>query len=104
MEQVIAIVQKLGLHYRSDRHDGAIESRLIVSTVPVTVEQAGFLSPARRPEHPEWIGTVAVYRRGHAVTFFPQAHQAMVWGSFFLYGDPSLVKRLSGHSVDAGAD
>jgi hypothetical protein len=104
MEQVVTIAQKLGLHYCSDRHDGVIDSRLVVSQSPVSLERACLLSPARFPEHSDWKGTVAVYRRGRAVAFLPEAHEAVAWGSFFLYGDPSLVTRLSGQLLSLSAN
>jgi hypothetical protein len=95
MEQVVAVAQNLGLHYRSDRADGVIDSRLIVSEAPVTLERAVLLSPARLPEDPQWFRTVAVYRSQRYLTYFPGVYELVAWGSFFLYGDPSLIKRLT---------
>jgi hypothetical protein len=70
MEEVIAIAQNLRLHYRSDRQDGCIDSRLIVSEGRLTLEQVALLSPACFPEHPDWIGKVAVYRTGRPLGLF----------------------------------
>jgi hypothetical protein len=102
IEEVIAVTRNLGLHYRSDRLDGVIDGRLIVSELPLTWERAARLSACRMPEHPDWIGTVAVYRTTvGSPTFDGYTDRSVTWGSFLLYGDPSLIERLTGRTSTA---
>jgi hypothetical protein len=97
MREVIAIVQKLGLHYRSDRSDSLIDYRLVVSESPLTLERVNVVAIFRPPDHPDWTGTVAVYRKGHGIVMdvLPESDTLVAWGEFLLYGDRSLIKRLT---------
>ena len=90
MKEVIALVQKLGLHHRSDREDGTVGSRLVVSESPLTWQRANAF-PMVPKKDSDWNGTVAVLRGSLIVP----DQQMEAWGDFFVYGDPSLIKRLT---------
>jgi hypothetical protein len=94
MGEVIAIAQNLGLHYRSDRADGAVAARLTISEAPLTWERANtlFLNPRDRSA---WNGTIVVFCRDWAGLQTMPDEQFEVWGEFFLYGDPSVIQRLT---------
>src|SRR5438105_310153 len=59
LDEVAEIAGTLGLHCRSDRRDGAVHCRLVISGEPLTLLQANFLRFGD-PRHPCWTGTVAV--------------------------------------------
>jgi hypothetical protein len=94
MEEVIAITQKQGLHYRSDQEDGTLTMRLTVSESPITWEHANALKLDPRKKS-AWNGTMVIfYRDWDGLQTMPH-DQFEVWGEFLLYGDPSLIKRLT---------
>ncbi len=94
LKEVIAIAQKLGLHYRSDQQDGTVHVRLTISESPLTWERANALMLNTHDQSP-WKGTIVVFRRNwEGVRTMPN-DQFEVWGEFFLYGDPSLIQRLT---------
>jgi hypothetical protein len=101
MKDVKAVAQKLRLHCCSDRQDGAIEWRLIVSESPITWEHAGNLRVTYSPEDPDWTGNVAVYRKlhGNMDSFLAESNCAVAWGKFLLYGDPALIERLTSRTA-----
>ncbi len=95
MEDVIKIAQNLGLHYRGDREDGQVQIRLLISASPLTWERANTLVVGRRVGS-DWVGTVAVIQGLRA---FPLvSHDMTVWGEFLIYGDPALIKKLTGQA------
>jgi hypothetical protein len=105
MEQVVAIAQDFGLHCRSDRYDGVVGARLLVSESPLSFERTTLLTFWRAPEHPDWNGIVAVYRTTHSESQINYRYTDLVpWGSFLLYGDPALIKRLTGQGNAAGSE
>jgi hypothetical protein len=94
LQEAAQISESLGLYYRSDSADGALRSRVIVSTTPLTFERAGGIG-LRDPKHPCWDGTVAVYdawRRMHVDCNQPHC---TIWGKLLVYGDPDLIQRLN---------
>jgi hypothetical protein len=103
MEEVVAIAQDFGLHCRSDRYDGVVGARLLVSESPLSLERITLLTFCRAPEHPDWNGTVAVYRTKHSGSHINYPYTDSVpWGSFLLYGDPALIKRLTSQGNEPG--
>src|SRR5438045_1199620 len=95
MEEVITIAQNLGLHYRGDRKDGQSQTRLLVSESPLSWERVNCLYIGRG-EHTDWLGTVSVMQ---GVKEFPPLSTHMTaWGNFLLYGDPALIKKLTGRT------
>jgi hypothetical protein len=90
MKEVIGFVQKLRLHYRSDQEDGTVGSRLVVSESPLTWQRANAF-PMVPKKDSDWNGTVAILRGSLIVP----DQRLEAWGSFFVYGDPSLIKRLT---------
>jgi hypothetical protein len=95
MAEVMRIVAERGLYCRSDRHDGIVTTRLLVSDRPLTLTQANLIRFGA-PEHPCWQRTVAVcYPGKHYVANYDPDYSAF-WGRTFLYGDPELIDRLMG--------
>jgi hypothetical protein len=95
IEEVLAIAQNLGLHCRGDRQDGQIQMRLLVSDSPLTWERVGQLYMGRG-EHTDWVGTVSVMQG--VKKFPPMAANMTPWGNFLLYGDPALIRKLTGRA------
>jgi hypothetical protein len=99
LAEVQAIAQKLGLHCRSDRADGTVGFRLLVSEEPLPLERANLLTFGSREESPNgranWLGVVAVYQ-----TLVFDTDLAVPWGKVFLYGDPPLIEKLTGQKID----
>jgi hypothetical protein len=94
MKEVIGIVQKLGLHYRSDKEDGTVGSRLVVSESPLTWQRANVF-PMIPKKDSDWNRRVAVLRSSIGVIELVPDEQMEVWGDFFVYGDSALIKRLT---------
>ena len=94
MKEVIAIAEKMGLHYRSDQQDGTVYVRLTISEAPLAWDRANalVLNPRNKSA---WNGTVVVFCRvwNEGQTVSDDRYE--VWGEFLLYGDPSLIKRLT---------
>jgi hypothetical protein len=100
MEEVIALVEKLGLHYRSDQVDGVVGLRLVVSDSPLTWQRANAFRTVPKKDC-RWSGTVAVLRGFGGVICMDEQTEA--WGDFFVYGDPSLVERLRATATSEGS-
>jgi hypothetical protein len=94
-KEVMAIAQKLGLHYRGEHEDETVQQRLLVSETPLSWERANGLFIGSRMTA-DWKGTVAVFRSDREISLLPQ--QMTIWGQFLLYGDPALIKRLTSQS------
>src|SRR5438270_12960703 len=88
--EVAATAEQLGLYLVPD---GTTGGRVILAEQPLTLERAATLW-LHSPQHPRWIGTVAVYAgwRGMMDNYDPAC--SAVWGEFFVYGDPDLIARL----------
>jgi hypothetical protein len=101
LEEVQAIAKKLGLHCRSDRADGGIGFRLLVSEAPLSLERANLLRFGGREESAKgranWLRVVAVYQ-----TWNFETDLVMPWGKLFLYGDPPLIEKLTGQKIGQG--
>jgi hypothetical protein len=93
MEEVLEVAQQLGLHSLGDGEDGQIQVRLLVSELPLSWEFANGLAIGHGKDS-EWVGTVAVIRGLKGVS--PVPRDMTVWGKFLLYGDPSLIAKLTG--------
>jgi len=101
MEEVQTIAQKLGLHCRSDRADGAVGFRLLISEAPLSLERANLLRFGSREESDQgrthWLGVVAVYQ-----TWNFDSDLVVPWGKVFVYGDPPLIEKLTGQKIGQG--
>jgi hypothetical protein len=92
LDEAIEVADTLGLFYR---YDGGGASCLLVS-------ERGLPDPAIGPRmnnasHPFWIGTVAIYTGAQSMwqaNYDPTC--SLVWGNLFVYGDPDLIKTLTG--------
>lgn len=95
MQEVIRIADGLGLYWRSDRFDGLVSHRLVVSERPVSCVRANDMRFGA-PEHRCWNRTVAVCypAKGHVMNFDPVC--SAVWGQMMLYGDPEVIHKLTG--------
>src|SRR5262245_3000921 len=67
---VIEAADRLGLYSRSDRADGEVDGRLVLSDRPLTWERTGTLRWGD-PDHQCWVGTVAVYTRPGSLEYHP---------------------------------
>jgi hypothetical protein len=94
LEQVAKIAERQGLFQSSDMFNGKIGARLIVSTTMVTPERAGCVA-LRPPRHPSWEGTVAVYRGLQTMYVDSDPPYSVIWGNYFVCGDPELIRRLT---------
>ena len=94
-EEAKEIAKKIGLHCRSDRKDGALGFRLLVSEAPLPPERDHLLRFGSREESEKgrlnWLGVVAVY---HPWNF--DSDLATPWGKLFVYGDPAMIEKLTG--------
>jgi hypothetical protein len=95
LEQVAKIAERHGLYQSSDRYNGKIGARLIVSSTSVTPERAACVA-LRPPRHPSWEGTAAVYRGVQWMYVDPDPPYSVIWGKFYVCGDPDLIRRLTG--------
>jgi hypothetical protein len=99
LHEVAELAERMGLYCRSDNIDGVVRNRLLVSRSPLThlaANQVVFGAPRKRC----WQGVVAVCRpwRGYVSNFDPG--YSAVWGNLFLYGDPDVIRRLTGRPWD----
>ena len=90
MKEVIGIVQRLGLHCSSDKQDGTIGWRLVVSESPLTWQRANAFTMVPKNDT-DWNGMVTVLRD----SWIMPDQRLEAWGDFFVYGDPALIQRLT---------
>jgi hypothetical protein len=105
LTEVAQIAAELGLYYRSDipdqPFDESVLGRLIVSERPLPFKRVRELR--FKPGDQRWNGTVAVtWDLSHGYDIFADSiaeeFRGWVarWGDFFLFGDPALIRRLTG--------
>ena len=101
LEEVVRLAEERSLYWRGDRDDGAFTLRVVVSDAPVTQAQANLLCLGDL-RLPCWRGVVAVYTPwGHYDEHLVPGYSA-VWGEVVVFGDPALIRRLTGLDPDAG--
>jgi len=96
LTETVDVVSELGLYHRFDGPSSG-NWCLIVSerALPDSPEQSPRIN---NPSHPFWIGTVAIYRNGQQrMSYNYDPACSVVWGTLFVYGDPDLIEKLSGH-------
>jgi hypothetical protein len=93
LEEVARLAADMGLHYRSDRLNGELACRLVVSNWPITHERANSVRFGEA-DHPCWQGTVAVSTPWHCFGRYGDPDHGVVWGEVFLFGDPALIRAL----------
>jgi hypothetical protein len=96
MGEVMRAAEKAGLYARSDRHDGLVIHRLVVSDRPIDYLRANLVRFGV-PNHHSWRGTVAVSWDARPNTANFDADCSTVWGDMFVYGDPAIIRRLTGN-------
>jgi hypothetical protein len=105
-KEVAQIATELGLYYRNadpySTFDEDVMKRLVVSDRPLTSLRA--IDLRFKPGDCRWGGTAAVtLDRAHVFDHYlasdAYAYRNWVarWGDFFLFGDPTLIRRLSEH-------
>jgi hypothetical protein len=94
-DDVIAIAEPFGLYYASDDIGGIPKGRLVLSRLPLTCDRAARVR-INVPQHPCWIGTVAVYTTAAQMAPNYDPTCSVFWGEMFVYGDPALVELLTG--------
>jgi hypothetical protein len=95
----VEIAEALGLYHCSDALAGRLNSRVIISELPLTWERAA--GTPLHPDHPCLVWTVAVYydpNRQWADANYVPAYSA-IWGDLFIFGDPRLIEKLTGAPV-----
>jgi hypothetical protein len=101
LEEVVRLAEERSLHWRGDQDDGAFRLRVVVSDAPVTQAQANLLCLGDL-RLPCWRRVVAVYTPwGHSAEHLEPGYSA-VWGELVVFGDPALIRRLTGLDPDAG--
>jgi hypothetical protein len=98
LEEAMAAADKLGLYRLADETEGALNRRLVVSESPLTRERAAQLRLNDFRGH-RWIGTATIYTGWESMmpNFDPAC--SAVWGNLFIYGDPDVIRRLTGLGV-----
>ncbi len=98
LEEVADIVGARGLYCRSDRQDGLILNRLLVSDEPLTMQRTcRFRFGPPTPEAPGF-GLVAVCHPAKQYLPSYEPGRSVVWGDVLLHGDPEVIRRLTGRS------
>lgn len=97
MDEVIRVADKLGLYWRSDRGDGVVTGRIVISAWPVTYTAANNIRFGA-PDHPCWRRTVAVCFPACDVLANHDPDCSAFWGRTMLYGDPELIRALTGEN------
>jgi hypothetical protein len=98
LTEVARLAEKLGLHWCSDREDGLLDMRLVLSLRPVSWENANDLRCVD-PGHPCWIGTVSIARPTPYCTVVSDAEQYVLWRGLRLYGDVQVIRKLTGYKL-----
>jgi len=95
LAEVARLAHRAGLYASSDRPDGRVVHRLIVSDRPISWLRANLLRFGA-PDHPCWAGTVAVCfpARVYLANYDPDF--CTLWGEVMLYGDRAVIRRLTG--------
>lgn len=96
LEEVVQIVQDLGLYCRADTEDGVIRQRLVISERPLSWEYTNSLHLGDM-EDPRWIGTVVVKPNWRSARHHFQPEYSVAWGDMFLHGDPALLRQLTSY-------
>jgi hypothetical protein len=91
LAEAVDVINDLGLFHRYDG-DSRI-GRLLVSER----EPLPDVPRLNNPSHPSWVGTVAIYRNGESMLHNYDPDCSVFWGSHFIYGDPKLIEKLTGH-------
>jgi hypothetical protein len=95
MEEVLLAVQERGLYCRSDRGDGVVTHRLIISDQPVSLYRANLIRFGD-PQHYCWYRLAAVTwpARSNLGNYDPD--YSVIWGDMLVYGDPVILQKLTG--------
>src|SRR5262249_52735214 len=85
VEEVARAAAARSLYCRSDREDGEVHSRLVVSRTPLTLDEANLL-PFGDPASPRWRGKVVVCHPWKQYAYHLEPGCAAVWGEMLLFG------------------
>jgi hypothetical protein len=103
LEEVARLAESLSLEWRSDREDGGISQRLVISEKPLTQARANLLCFGD-PTLPCWRGTVAASTPWVVYSDHLGSGHAVVWGEVLLFGDPALIRKLTARPAEAAAE
>ncbi len=97
IHEAVAIAHAKGFCCISDELNGIPRGILVVSKMPLTREQAADLR-VNSPGHPGWRGVVKIYGNrngiGPKLNYDPTC--SVFWGDLFVYGDPEVIRGLTG--------
>ncbi len=95
LAEVATLVERRGLYWAAENSFGLEGNRLVISTLPITVERASNLH-VNDPSYSRWHGTLIVDLRFLAMMCNYDPAWSVVWGDLFVYGDPELIEDLTG--------
>lgn len=98
LTEVAELAERQGLYARSDRRDGKIMNRLLVSDRPLSFEQTTGLR-INEPRHPRWAGVAAVSFPGKFYRGNDDPEFSVYWGETLVYGDREIIRRLTGRQL-----
>jgi hypothetical protein len=100
LTEVASVARESGLYPRSDREDGTLGWRLIVSDRPISLGHANglYFGDAK---HPRWRGVVAISVPWLAALELSDPAHFVVWRGLFVFGDPAVIHRLTGMHTQA---
>jgi hypothetical protein len=95
IQEAVVIANSKELCCISDEPDGIPHVILVVSETPLTWAEAASLR-VNSPKHPGWRGVTKIQgsRSVAAENYDPTC--SAVWGSLFVYGDPEVIRKLTG--------
>ena len=95
VHEAVAMAGTLGFFCSSDEPDGVPRNGLVVSDRALTREALAELH-MNSPRDPCWIGVARVSGnwRSFMANYDPSC--AVIWGELFVYGDPEVIRRLTG--------
>jgi hypothetical protein len=95
VQEAREIALSKGFYCISDEPNGISCRILIVSETPLTWHDAASLR-MNAPAHPSWQGAAKIQSsRGIAAECYDPTC-SVVWGGLFVYGDPEVIRKLTG--------
>jgi hypothetical protein len=95
MDDVLAAAAALELHHAYPAAPDAVSVSVVLSTTPLDYRQA-MSCRVGDPDHPCWVGRVLAVEGPKGLAGVNDAPPGMsaVWGRFWLFGDPDLIRQL----------
>ena len=83
------------LYWATDHPSGKPTNGIVVSEMPLTREAVSKLR-VNDPHHIGWIGTLIIRNNWERCMPNYDPDSSGVWGELFVYGDPRLIRKLTG--------